>query len=121
MFNPVSIFIGFRYTSARRTSCSISFISAITIIGLVLGTGLLILVLSVMNGFDKELRQRILNIIPQVSLYHIHGMSDWQQLRQQLLNITNVVDIAPFVQLQGMVTVGKKVEPTLIYGLSSGL
>ena len=119
MFNPVSIFIGVRYTLARRLSRSVSFISAIAIIGLVLGISLLILVLSVMNGFDKELRERILNIIPQVSLYHIDGVSDWQQLRQQLLGTSNVIGIAPFVQLQGMVTAHETVEPALIYGVSS--
>jgi lipoprotein-releasing system permease protein len=118
MFNPVSIFIGVRYTLARRLSRSVSFISAIAIIGLILGISLLILVLSVMNGFDKELRERTLNIIPQVSLYHTHGVSNWQQLRRQLLNTPNVIGIAPFVQLQGMITAHKAVEPALIYGVS---
>ena len=118
MFNPVTIFIGVRYTLSRRLSRSVSFISAIAIIGLVLGIGLLILVLSVMNGFDKALRERILNIVPQLSIYHFDGVSDWQQWRQQLLDTPNVVGIAPFVQLQGMVAVRKKVEPVLVYGIS---
>ena len=118
MFNPVSIFIGVRYTLSRRLSRSVSFISAIAIIGLILGISLLILVLSVMNGFDKELRERILNIVPQLSIYHFDGVSDWQQWRQQLLHTPNVAGIAPFVQLQGMVAARKKVEPVLVYGIS---
>lgn len=119
MFNPAYVFIGVRYTSARRLSRSVSFISAIAIIGLILGIALLILVLSVMNGFDKALRERILNIMPQVSLYHRHGISHWQSLRQQLLDTPHVIGIAPFVQLQGMVKARRAVEPALIYGASS--
>ena len=118
MFNPVSIFIGVRYTLSRRLSRSVSFISTVAISGLVSGISLLILVLSVMNGFDRELRERILNIVPQLSLYHVDGISDWQELRQQLVNTPGITGIAPFVQLQGMATAKKKVEPALVYGIS---
>ena len=118
MFNPVSIFIGVRYTLSRRLSRSVSFISTVAISGLVSGISLLILVLSVMNGFDRELRERILNIVPQLSLYRVDGISDWRELRQQLVNTPGITGIAPFVQLQGMATAKKKVEPVLVYGIS---
>jgi hypothetical protein len=64
MFRPLPVFIGLRYTGAKRRNHFISFISAMSMAGLVLGVMVLIIVLSVMNGFDRELRQRILGMVP---------------------------------------------------------
>ena len=81
LHNSVSLLLGLRYTIARQRSRSVAFISRVTMMGIVLGVSLLIVVLSVMNGFDKELRERILQIMPQVTLYQSGGMQDWSALR----------------------------------------
>lgn len=119
--HSVSVLLGLRYTIARQRSRSVAFISRITMAGIVLGVSLLITVLSVMNGFDKELRERILQIMPQVTLYQTGGLQQWPALRQQLLNDDRIVGVSPFVELQGMVNVGKQTEPALIYGIHAEL
>ena len=119
--NSVSLLLGLRYTIARQRSRSVAFISRVTMMGIVLGVSLLIVVLSVMNGFDKELRERILQIMPQVTLYQTGGMQDWSSLREQLLSNEQIIGVSPFVELQAMVNVGKNTEPTLIYGIDHQL
>lgn len=120
-YNSVSLLIGLRYTIARQRSRSVAFISRITMLGIVLGVSLLIVVLSVMNGFDKELRERILQIMPQITLYQSGGMQDWASLREQLLSHEHIIGVSPFVELQGMLNVGKKTEPVLLYGIDQKL
>ncbi len=119
--SSISLFLGLRYTLARQRSRSVAFISRVAMTGIVLGVALLILVLSVMNGFDKELRERILRIMPEASLYHGQGISDWQSLRRQLLEHDDIIAVSPFVELQGMVNVRKKTEPVLVYGIDREL
>ncbi len=116
---PLSFFIGLRYTLARRRNRSVSFISGIAMIGIVLGVALLITVLSVMNGFDRELKERILSIMPQVTLYQRGGMNNWVSLREQILEQEQVIGAAPFVELQVMLHQGKRTQPALLYGLDA--
>ena len=73
MFRPLPFFIGLRYTRAKRRNHFISFISLISMLGLTLGVMVMILVLSVMNGFDRELRTRILGMVPHAT---INGYQD---------------------------------------------
>lgn len=117
MLRPLSLFIGLRYTLARRRNRSVSFISAIAMVGIILGVALLITVLSVMNGFDRELRQRILSIVPQVTLYHRDGLQDWPDWREQVLQTEGVAAATPFVELQAMLHSKGQTRPALIYGL----
>lgn len=112
-------FIGLRYALGSRASRSVSFISAIAMTGIVLGVALLIVVLSVMNGFDRELRQRILHILPHITLYQAGGMYEWQSLRQSLLEFEGVKSVMPFVELQAMVYEHKQVQPAIIIGMGS--
>src|SRR5690554_134928 len=98
----LSFFIGLRYTASRRNSQLVSFISTISIVGLIISVALLVVVLSVMNGFDKELRERILAILPQASIQHVENVEDWPNLREWLLTQEGVEEAAPFVQLGGM-------------------
>lgn len=112
-----SLFIGLRYTLTRRRSRSVSFISAIAMVGIVLGVALLITVLSVMNGFDRELKERILNIMPQVTLYQSGGLEDWPALREQVMESDDILAATPFVELQVMLHQGRKTQPALIYGI----
>lgn len=121
MLHPLSLFIGLRYTLTRRRNRSVSFISAIAMTGIVLGVALLITVLSVMNGFDRELRQRILGIMPQVTVYHQEGIADWAGVRSRIMQQDDVTGAAPFVELQGMLYQGREAQPVLIYGLAAEL
>ncbi|MGH1440320.1 MAG: lipoprotein-releasing ABC transporter permease subunit [Cellvibrionaceae bacterium] len=114
-----SLFVGLRYTLTRRRNRSVSFISAIAMVGIILGVALLITVLSVMNGFDRELKERILTIMPQVTLYKSGGLDDWRSLREQVISSDDIVAATPFVELQVMLHQGKKTQPALIYGVDA--
>ncbi len=112
-----SLFVGLRYAGARRRTQLVSFISGISILGLMLGVGLLLTVLSVMNGFEKELRERILGIMPHGAIYHRYGIEDWQGVRRNLLANPDIEAAAPFVELPAMLSVGKQVQPSVLYGI----
>lgn len=113
----LSFFIGLRYTGSRRHSQLVSFISTISIAGLVISVALLVVVLSVMNGFDKELRERILAILPQASIQHVDNIQDWQSIRERIVNQPGVENAAPFVQIAGMAEYRRKVAPLIINGV----
>ncbi len=119
----LSFFIALRYTGAQRRNQLVSFISAISIIGMIISVALLVVVLSVMNGFDKELRERILTIMPQGAIYHREGIDDWQSLRKEILSNpqtgSEITEAAPFVQLAGMVMYKRKVSSMLLYGVDA--
>ncbi|WP_151669927.1 lipoprotein-releasing ABC transporter permease subunit [Nitrincola schmidtii] len=118
MFRPFSFFVGFRYTATKRGNHFISFISLVSMLGLTLGVAALIVVLSVMNGFDRELRQRILGMVPHATLSDYQKpMQDWQAVRQRLANNPNVRATAPFVQAQGMLTHAGQVQGVLVSGI----
>ncbi len=117
LYRPFTVFTGIRYTASRRNSKLVSFISLLSISGLALGVGLLILVLSVMNGFGQELQERILGVAPHASLYHYDDIENWQSLIQTAESHPKVTAASPYVQLQGMLTVGTNVLPTAAYGI----
>ena len=117
MFKPLPLFIGLRYTRAKRRNHFISFISLISMLGMILGVAVLILVLSVMNGFDRELRERILGMVPHASI-HAHGvMHDWQQIADRAVADKAVVAAAPFIQGQVMMTHAGSVQGALVNGV----
>lgn len=118
MFRPFSFFVGLRYTAAKRGNHFISFISLVSMLGLTLGVAALIVVLSVMNGFDRELRQRILGMVPHATLSDYQKpMQDWQAVRDHLAKNANVDATAPFVQAQGMLTHAGQVQGVLVSGI----
>jgi len=80
MFRPLSVFIGLRYTAAKRRNHFISFISLVSMLGLILGVMVLITVLSVMNGFDRELKQRILGMVPHAVVEARKGLMTGDRL-----------------------------------------
>ncbi len=122
MFTPLSLFVGWRYTRANRSNHFISFISLVSTLGLMLGVAALIVVLSVMNGFDRELKERILGMVPQASINGYDGsLSNWQPIREQLLVAKGVEGVAPFVQAQGMLTASGRVQPVLVTGIDAAL
>ncbi|MGP1605783.1 MAG: lipoprotein-releasing ABC transporter permease subunit [Moraxella sp.] len=118
MFRPLALFIGLRYTKAEHKNGFISFISLISIIALTLGVAVLITVLSVMNGFDRELKTRILGTVSQASVLSPEIISDWKSLGEKIQqNDKNVEAVAPFIQLQGMITAYGQVSGVVVSGI----
>jgi len=114
MFRPLSVYIGARYTRAKRRSLFVSFISLTSMIGLALGVLVMIVVLSVMNGFDHEMRTRVLGMVPHATIESPVPVNDWQQLGERLSQHPQVVAVAPFIQMQGLLTHEGKVSKILI-------
>lgn len=121
MINTLSTYIGLRYTGAKRRNHFISFISLTSMLGLMLGVAVLILVLSVMNGFDRELRNRILGMVPHANIMAYEGVKDWPELAQTLNAHPQVLASAPFVQFQGMLTSRGIVQGILLNGIEPTL
>lgn len=117
MINKLTVLIGARYGISRRHSRLVSFISSLSTIGLIIGVALLVLVLSIMNGFDRELRERILGIMPQATIFHREGIVDPAPLIEQIKQHPQVLGAAPFVQLQGLVSHRKRVAPVNVFGI----
>ncbi|MCK5718172.1 MAG: lipoprotein-releasing ABC transporter permease subunit [Thiomargarita sp.] len=118
MFKPFPFYIGLRYTRAKRRNHFISFISLTSMLGIALGVTALITVLSVMNGFEKELRQRMLGMSAHIVISRSDKeMWDWHTLIQDLQTRSHVTGIAPFIQGQSMITYRKNVEGVLLQGI----
>lgn len=118
MTQPLPLFIGLRYTRAKRRNHFISFITLTSMLGITLGVWALITVLSIMNGFERELRGRILGVASHVTVTGADGwLSDWQSLQGQIGEMQGVESSAPFVLGQGMLTKGREVHGALIRGI----
>ena len=122
MFKPVSVFIGLRYFfSGNRSNLLVSFISLLAIAGLVLGVALLVIVLSVMNGFDRELRNNILSVVPHVQLIHQVGVDNWQSEQQVISQLQQVTEATPYNEVKGLLNRRQLARPIQLLGLSSEL
>ncbi|MCO8084557.1 lipoprotein-releasing ABC transporter permease subunit [Acinetobacter lwoffii] len=117
MFKPISLYIGLKYTRARRSNHFISFIALVSMIGLTLGVAVLITVLSVMNGFDRELKNRVLGMIPQATVSSTQILTNWPELAKQIEGHEHVQGVAPFTQLQGMLTAQGQVAGIMVSGI----
>ncbi|HEY7885540.1 MAG TPA: lipoprotein-releasing ABC transporter permease subunit [Cellvibrionaceae bacterium] len=117
MFNRFSLMLGRRYALSRDSSHLVSFISRMSVLGLVIGVALLLLVMSIMNGFDRELRERILRILPQATLYHNEGIDNAPALIATLTQHPQVISASAFVKLQGLLSRGREVAPVAVLGI----
>jgi lipoprotein-releasing system permease protein len=119
--DPVSsyeLFIGLRYTRAKRRNHFISFISLISLLGITLGMTALITVMSVMNGFQKEVRTRILGVAAHVQVSGIDGtLTEWRRVAGETLRHPEVEAAAPFVSAQGMVSYDQIVSGVAVRGI----
>ena len=121
MFKPTAVYIGLRYTLSRaQPNHLVSFISALAVTGMVLGVALLIVVVSVMNGFERELRERILNLVPHVVLINSRIDSDWRSGFTDLEDLEVVQEITPYAELQGLIYARGKTQPLRLLGFSKG-
>ncbi|MCJ1884468.1 lipoprotein-releasing ABC transporter permease subunit [Pseudomonas sp. LA21] len=122
MFRPLSIFIGTRYTRAKRRNHYISFISLTSMIGLALGVLAMIVVLSVMNGFQKEMRSRILGMVPHAVLQQASGpLDDWQHVAEAAKKNPQVVGAVPYTQVDGMLSYKGLMQPIEVDGVDPAL
>ncbi len=119
---PLEIFVGLRYTRAKRRNHFISFISLISMLGIALGVMALIVVLSVMNGFENELRGRILGMVSHVTISSFRGpLQDWQALRDQTLEYPAVIGSAPYTEAEAMISNLSSVSGALVRGIDPEL
>jgi lipoprotein-releasing system permease protein len=115
---PLELFIGLRYTRAKRRNHFISFISLISMLGIALGVMALIVVLSVMNGFEKELRGRILGMVSHVTVSSLdESLKDWRTLSDQVRNNDEVIGSAPYVEAEAMLSNLSSVSGAIIRGV----
>ncbi len=117
MFRPLSLFIGLRYTRAKRRRSFISFFSLVSMFGLALGVLAMILVLSVMNGFQEEMRGRILGMVPHAFISAAQPLDDWRPLAAKAEQQPHVLAAVPYTQLQGMLSVRGRMQPLLVDGI----
>jgi lipoprotein-releasing system permease protein len=111
-------FLGLRYLRASPRRGVVSLIAAIAMIGLSLGVAVLIVVLSVMNGFEEELRTRILSLTAHATISGLDGrLSDWRAREAKLGHFPGIVAVAPYIEAQGMVTHGDKAAGILLRGV----
>ena len=109
MFKPVPLYVGLRYTRAKRRNNFISFISAISILGIALGVWAVITVISTMNGFERELRDRIIGVASHVNIRGTGDwLSEWRSLNANLSVEDEVAASAPYIVGHGMLTFGRQ-------------
>jgi len=118
MFKPLIFFIGLRYTRAKRRTRFISFITFTSVLGIALGVTALITVLSVMNGFEAELRERILGMTSHASISGLDGqLRNWRSLEDALKQDSRVLGWAPYVEGQAMLNSDRRVSGAMLRGI----
>ncbi len=118
MRNPFELYAGLRYTRAKRRNHFISFISAASMAGIAVGAMALITVLSVMNGFERELRTRILGMASHATISAFEGgLSGWQEAAKKAETHKEIVAVAPYIEGEGMIRVGSELSGTLLRGI----
>lgn len=115
---PFEIFVGLRYLRARRRNGFISFISLMSVLGIALGVAALIVVLSVMNGFQQEIRGRMLSVVSHVEVGSYDGrVAGWPTLAASLTRQPHVLAAAPYVNAQGLLSSGGAVRGAMVRGI----
>ncbi len=118
MIRPLALYIGLRYTRAKRRNHFISFISFASMIGIALGVMVLITVLSVMNGFDYQIRTQFFALAPEVTVLSENPITDnWQQTNQQIEKISGITGSAPYVSGKGLIIQGSEINGVEVFGI----
>ncbi len=118
IFQPVSLAIGLRYAGARGDNRFASFISIFSTFGIAIGVLALIVVSSVMNGFEAQLKDRILGVVPHGVITTESGqLANWQQYQQTVMQLPHVQAAAPFITTEGMVQSPASLAPIALQGL----
>jgi len=118
MIDPVELFIGLRYLRAKRRTRFVSFITAISLAGIALGVAALIVILSVMNGFEGELRDRLVSMTAHGQLSGPDGrVDDWRSLREEMIAEPGVAAAAPTIEMEGMIRSGGTMQAVFVSGV----
>ncbi|GIX29607.1 MAG: hypothetical protein KatS3mg124_0079 [Porticoccaceae bacterium] len=117
MAEPFVLWLGRRYFAGAERSRLASFLSALAVLGLVAGVALLILVLAVMNGFERALRERILVLVPHLELSQAGGLEGWQGVRRELERMAGVEEAHPFTRVYGLLVRGTRATAVEVLGL----
>ena len=106
---PFEFFIAKRYLKARRNTGFINLITYISIFGVTIGVAALIIVLSVMNGFESEVRSKIIGVDTHIRLrtYHDEGIEDYKEVMEKIKDITHIVGMSPYIDEKGMIRSGE--------------
>ena len=117
MFRPLELFIGLRYTRAKRRNHFISFISLVSMLGIAVGVTALIAVISVMNGFDKELRTRILGMVAHATVEGVgESIANWRDVVARAESNRRVLGAAPYIEREAMLQ-AERVAGALVRGI----
>ena len=127
MFHPLSVYVGLRYVRARSYTFFVSFITWASLVGVCVGVAALIVILSVMNGFEGELRDRLLSLSAQVRVTAAAtapagsqagpGVAEWQNAARIAQGAAGVVSVAPYAELQALAVRGPEMLPVLLRGI----
>ncbi len=118
MITNLSLSIGFRYIRSKRNNSYISFVSLISFVAMSLGVMVLVVVLSVMNGFEHEIKKRILNVLPHISVTNSSGIINWGPVGEKLLKFDHIEGYAPFVEGYGLLSSSSLSQGVLLQGIS---
>ena len=122
MFQPVSMFIGLRYSGSRHRTGFVSFITFFSIVGIILGVSSLITVVDVMNGLESILKKSILEIVPQVVVSQNKGtMDNWQALREKLETSPHVINVTPLIEEQALIQSRTQLQGVQLQGVMPDL
>lgn len=116
MFNCLPLYIGLRYLRAKRRNQFISFVSAFSLLGMAFGVMALIVVLAVMNGFDRELKQRILSVTPHI-LLQSKSDSHWRALMSEAEAVNGVVSAAPYIHSSALINYHRGMQGVEVQGI----
>jgi len=121
MFQPVSLFIGLRYSRSKSRTGFISFITFFSTVGILLGVASLITVVSVMNGFEGELKKRVLGIVPHVLVSNDDSrhkeLADWRKLREQLLKQKHIQQVTPLLGSEALIQSQQNLQGVMLQGI----
>ena len=124
---PIELEIGLKYTRSRRRKAVgqrdgfLSFISGISMAGIALGVAALIVVLSVMNGFQKEVRDRMLSVLSHIEITSPNGLTDWESIAETLTKQAHVLGVAPMVSSQGLLSRAESMRGVVLRGVDPAL
>jgi lipoprotein-releasing system permease protein len=115
---PYEWLIGTRYLRSTHRRGFVSFVAIVSVLGLALGVATLIVVLSVMNGFQREIRSRILSVTSHATMMGLQGnLTDWQKIRGAVLKQRGVVAAAPYIEEQAMLANGAHIDAATVRGV----
>lgn len=117
MAGPLSLLLGLRFSRGRRRGGMVSLISAISTLGIALGVAVLIIGLSAMNGFERELNHRILAVVPHGEIEPVNQpFTGWQAMLPKIAQVPGVAAAAPYINFTGLIESGSKLQAVQVKG-----